>query len=97
MNQLPDRLFDTLESAHEYVNLLAEVVQDVKKDLDGDLERGDGKAASRRQDAIRLAHYNLHKLEHHMSTSSRILNDLRSLRRLLFAERKSLLVGARPN
>jgi hypothetical protein len=39
-------------------------------------------------DALRLAVYNLEKLEMHVNRSSRILNDLRTLRRLLFEERK---------
>jgi hypothetical protein len=42
---------------------------------------------SRRLDALRVAAYNVEKLEFHLSRSTRILNDLRSLRRLLFEER----------
>jgi hypothetical protein len=38
-------------------------------------------------DALRVAAYNVEKLEFHLNRSSRILNDLRSLRRLLFEER----------
>jgi hypothetical protein len=30
----PEGLFDTIESAHEYIKILAEVVSDVKKDLE---------------------------------------------------------------
>lgn len=40
-----------------------------------------------------MALYNLEKLEVHLSRSSRILNDLRTLRRLLFEERAA---GTRP-
>jgi hypothetical protein len=82
-------LFETIDSAHEYVKLLSEVVSDAKKDLEADINREEGSKSTRRLDAIRLASYNLDKLQLHMSASSRILNDLRSLQRLLFAERKT--------
>jgi hypothetical protein len=43
--------------------------------------------ADRRKEALLLVSYNLAKLNLHITTSRRILNDLRSLRRLLLAER----------
>jgi hypothetical protein len=43
--------------------------------------------AERRKQALLLVSYNLAKLNLHITTSRRILNDLRSLRRLLLAER----------
>lgn len=91
MNYRSDALFDSIESAHQYVQLLAEVVLDVKKDLENDNSSDQASHFPRRQDAIRLALYNLDKLQRHMTTSSRILNDLRSLRRLLLEERQALL------
>jgi hypothetical protein len=94
VNHLPDNLFDTVESAHEYVKLLAEVVSAAKQDLEADINRENGPKFPRRLDAIRLASYNLSKLELHMATSSRILNDLRSLRRLLFEERNANVMAA---
>jgi hypothetical protein len=48
-------------------------------------------------DALRLALYNLEKLEFHFHKSVRILNDLRSLRRLLFEERAGAGAPATPN
>jgi len=80
-------LFDTIESAHEYIKLLSEVASDAKRDLEADVSSQDGVHPSRTQDAIRLASYKLDRLQLHMSASSRILNDLRSIRRLLFQER----------
>ena len=77
--------FKTLESAHDFVGLLAETVSEAKRELEGDVERES--VASRRQDALRIALYNLAKLELHVNRSRRILNDLRTLRRLLFEER----------
>jgi hypothetical protein len=78
--------FETLESAHSFVALLAETVAEAKHELEGDVDRES--VASRRRDALRIALYNLAKLELHMSRSKRILNDLRTLRRLLFEERE---------
>jgi len=74
--------FETLESAHDFVALLATTVAEAKR---GDVERES--AASRHRDALRIALYNLGKLELHVNQSRRILNDLRTLRRLLFEER----------
>ncbi len=59
MNHLPDSLFDTIESAHEYVGLLAEVVSAARQDLEADISRERGSEFPRRLDAIRLASYNL--------------------------------------
>jgi hypothetical protein len=77
--------FETLESAHDFVVLLRDTVAEAKRDLACDLQRES--ANSRRLDALRLAAYNLDKLELHLTRSRRILNDLRTLRRLLFDER----------
>ena len=43
--------------------------------------------ADRRKEALLLVSYNLAKLNLHITSSRRILNDLRTLRRLLLAER----------
>lgn len=81
-------LFDTIESAHQYVQLLGQVVSDVRKDLEVQAACQPECQFPRRLDAIRLASYNLDKLHLHMKAASRILNDLRCLRRLLLEERK---------
>jgi len=85
MNQGIEERFETLESAHDFVSLLATTVAEAKHELEGDVERE--AAASRRRDALRIALYNVAKLELHVNQSRRILNDLRTLRRLLFEER----------
>jgi len=77
--------FETLESAHNFVALLAETVAEAKRELERDLQRE--AAPSRRLDALRIAAYNIDKLELHLKRSRRILNDLRAVRRLLFEER----------
>jgi hypothetical protein len=84
--QIEDQ-FETLESAHEFVALLAETVADAKRELESDVQRESASNASRRLDALQIALYGLGKLELHVSRTKRILNDLRTLRRLLFEER----------
>ena len=87
-NQSYKDLFESIESAHQYVNLLGEVVADAKTNLDAGLDEETLSQFPRQRDALRLASYNLQKLGIHMGASSRILNDLRSIRRLLFHERE---------
>lgn len=89
MNLQTDGIFDSIESAHDYVKLLVDVVREVRSDLENSASGGEFSRSSRGQDAIHLALYNLDKLQHHMRASSRILNDLRSIRRLLFEERQT--------
>ncbi len=79
--------FDSVESAHEFVTLLAETVREAKREVEADVQRESTAKFPRRLDALRTALYSMEKLEKHMNQSGRILNDLRSLRRLLFAER----------
>lgn len=79
--------FDSIESAHEFVALLAETVRQAKQDVEADVQRESSSGSPRHLDALRTALYSMEKLEQHMNKSRRILNDLRSLRRLLFEER----------
>jgi hypothetical protein len=83
--------FENLESAHEFVALLAETVAEAKRELERDVQRESASNVSRRLDALRIALYSLGKLELHVNRTSRILNDLRTLRRLLFEERESVI------
>ena len=88
--------FDSIESAHEFVGLLAEAVAGAKKDIESDVQREANLQFPRRLQALRVALYNLERLEGHMAKSRRILNDLRSLRRLLFEERANGKLAAKP-
>jgi hypothetical protein len=90
----PEDLFDSVESAHEYVQLLRDVITDAKKDIAGDVAAAASNGA-RRLDALRLVEYKLEKLEQHLQSSSRLLNDLRTLRRLLLEERAEIAAFAR--
>jgi hypothetical protein len=82
------RPFDTIESAHEFVNLLREEVLSVEMEILEEICDPAADGAARRLDALRLVHYKLKQLDGHLGSSSRILNDLRALRRLLTAERR---------
>ena len=79
--------FDNIESSHEYVCLLAEAIQDAMAEVQADIALAGDDDAKRRTEALQLVHFNLSKLAGHMTASRRILNDLRSLRRLLLDER----------
>jgi len=79
--------FDTIESAHEFLTLLRDAVDDAKNHAEADIVAEGGAQTSRRLDAVRLVVYKLDKLEQHIKSSCRLLNDLRTLRRLLLEER----------
>lgn len=86
MSYEPETPFDSIEGAHEYLRLLAENVEDTRADISAELSALP--AGSRRADALRLVAYKLERLAEHSRSSRRILNDLRTLRRLLLSERK---------
>ena len=89
MSYSPETPFDSIESSHEYVALLAETIEEVRRDVEAEIERTTGESAERRREALRLVCYNLNRLSVHITSSRRILNDLRSLRRLLHGERQT--------
>jgi hypothetical protein len=79
--------FDSIESSHEYVAMLAEAVEEARRDVEDEVSTAERDSADRRKEALLLVSYNLAKLNLHITSSRRILNDLRTLRRLLLAER----------
>jgi hypothetical protein len=79
--------FDSIEGSHEYVAMLAESLNEARRDVEEEIAVAEREGAERRKQALLLVAYNLAKLHLHITTSRRILNDLRSLRRLLLAER----------
>ncbi|HEY3835818.1 MAG TPA: hypothetical protein VGL72_04575 [Bryobacteraceae bacterium] len=87
--------FDSIESSHQYVALLAQAIEEAKLDVEADIAMAMADRADRRRDALQLVVYNLAKLESHMNASRRILNDLRTLRRLLLEERELKSTAAR--
>ena len=87
VNDQSETPFDSIEGSHEYVALLAEAVDEARRDVEADIAAAESEGADRRKKALLLISYNLAKLNLHITTSRRILNDLRSLRRLLLSER----------
>jgi hypothetical protein len=79
--------FDTIESAQEFLALLREAVNDANANAHSDILAEADSRSTRRLDAVRLVLYKLEKLEQHLKASGRLLNDLRTLRRLLLDER----------
>ena len=87
MSYCPETPFDSIEGSHEYVRLLAEAVDEARRDVEAEVAAAEQDGADRRKEALLLVSYNLAKLNLHITSSRRILNDLRTLRRLLLAER----------
>lgn len=80
--------FDNIESSHEYVALLAEAIEEARREVDAEIALAEQVEAERRKEALLLVSFNLSKLELQIKSSRRILNDLRTLRRLLLDERR---------
>ena len=89
MTSEADNPFQTLESAHGFVGLLRAAVDDAVR-LDPRRNRhGRGQPGTeRRLDALRLVDHKLNSLRQNVLASLILLNDLRTLRRLLNGERR---------
>jgi len=81
------RCFDSIESAQDFMKILADEVLDSMKELSGDRHSAIEDDETRRAQAIGLAIYKLKILNCHILKSRIILNDLRTLRRLILNER----------
>ena len=79
--------FDSIESSHEYIVMLSEAIAEAVAEVEADISLADSDQAARRKQALQLVSFNLSKLNAHINSSRRILNDLRTLRRLLLEER----------
>src|SRR5271165_2505181 len=87
MNQGNENPFGSIEDAHDFMTLMAQTVFETKLEIEADVQRESSSNYPRRAEALKLTLYTLSRLEFHMQRSQRILNDLRTLRRLLFEER----------
>ena len=89
--------FETLESAHEFVSLLREAVDESYASiLDEVALAQETEGAERRLHALRLVDHKLNRLRQHVLSSLLLLNDLRTLRRLLLGERQGATTDADP-
>ena len=80
--------FDSIEGSLEYTGLLREAIETSKKSVDALALAARSEGAARRIEALQLVAYKLDRLAWHIDGSRRILNDLRTLRRLLLGERR---------
>jgi hypothetical protein len=87
--------FDSIEGSYQYVDMLSEAIVEARRDVEEEVALAEKENADRRKQGLLLVSYNLAKLEGHMTTSRRILNDLRTLRRVLMSERQSSKPAAR--
>ena len=90
MSHKSEKHFGNIESSHEYLALLNEAIDESRFDVEAQIVISIAENAKRRKEALQLVSYNLTKLSMHMIASQRILNDLRSLRRLLHDERTTV-------
>ena len=80
--------FDTLDSAYEFLSLLREAVDDAQGSIVDETTRASAtRGAERRLDALRLVDYKLNSLRQNVVASLLLLNDLRTLQRLLLGGR----------
>lgn len=88
-----ERPFENIESAQEYLALLSRELDTAKRDTQADIAREADSQMPRRLEALRVVLYTLEKLEQHIKVSRRLLNDLRTLRRLLLDERADPVIA----
>ena len=84
---MSDGPFGTIEDAHEYVTLLVETAIEARGSIQEQLHATPA-SRGRSVDVLRLVDFKICQLQAHLSQSARILNDLRSLRRLILNERE---------
>jgi hypothetical protein len=88
MAQERETPFDSLESAHEYLSLMREALEEAYAAIQQDTAEAQlTQGAERRLEALRLVDYKLNQLRKHLLASLVLTNDLRTLRRLLLSER----------
>lgn len=83
MNLKADAAFASIESAQEYLSLLAQVIVESQQSVQADIQEQTEAGSARHLEAVRLIGYKLETLGHHIKASRQILNDLRMLRRIL--------------
>ncbi len=88
MSRRRETPFDNIESAEQFVELLIEAIKESRRDVDAEITHAEANRLGRSKKALQLVSANLAKLSQHMTTSRRILNHLKTLRRLLLQERQ---------
>jgi hypothetical protein len=88
MDDQPEVPFESIEGALEYVSLLLEAIQEAQQHVETEIALAADPQLARRKQALQLVRYKLDRLSVNIAGSHRILNDLRTLRRLLLEERQ---------
>jgi hypothetical protein len=86
MSREPERPFDSVDGAFEYICLLCTTIEETRAALGEDVEQASREGAARRLEALRLVSLKIDQLERHVKASRGLLNDLRILRHLLLPE-----------
>jgi hypothetical protein len=81
------RAFESIESAHEFIVVLEEAIIEAVRDVQDHIDKAAEGRDERQTHALNLAMFKLNQLSVQMHKSRRNLNDLRTIRRLLFGER----------
>jgi hypothetical protein len=82
-----DRPFNSIESAQAFMDVLAETIVEVMKDLKDHHQAAVKDHQQRRAQAVELALFKLKTMNWYVHKTRRALNDLRILRRLILNER----------
>jgi len=87
--------FDSIESAQDFMYVLADTILDAMKDLNHQQQLAVREGQERRARALELALYKAKMLSCYVHKSRRTLNDLRMLKRLILNERLTVenLIG----
>ena len=83
MADAAEQPFDSIESAHEFMLVLENVITEAQTELQNLLDDANTASDERRTEALRLALFKISQLETHTRKSRRILNDLGLIRSLL--------------
>jgi len=83
MDDAAEQPFHSIESAHEFMLILENVIVDAQGELQTLLDDANSASDDRRTEALRLALFKISQLEIHTLKSRRILNDLGLIRSLL--------------
>ncbi len=83
MADAAEQPFHSIESAHEFMVVLENVIVQTQAELQALLDDAHSASDDRRTEALRLALFKISQLETHTLKSKRILNDLGLIRSLL--------------
>lgn len=83
MDDAAEQPFHSIESAHEFMLILENVIVDAQGELRTLLDDANSTSDDRRTEALRLALFKISQLEMHTRKSRRILNALGLIRSLL--------------